>query len=231
MAMKLLGAAVAGSIAGLVGAGIWAAITYFTGAEVGWIAWGVGGAVGFAIRAVIGRSGDAVAGVLAMAIAVLAVLGGKYAAVTWAVKHEVGKLMAQVKIEDDDLIRELAREVAKERESAGEDLEWPDEMSIDDAATESDFPSGVWADAHDRWEALVPKEREARRRKKTEEFALLAGTVSKLVQKEAFSDSFGKHDVLWFPLAAGTAFWAASVAASSGSRRTRRQRRGRPVTG
>ena len=37
---------IGGALGGLIGAVIWAGISYFTGYEIGWIAWGVGGMVG-----------------------------------------------------------------------------------------------------------------------------------------------------------------------------------------
>ena len=44
--MNRFGALAGGVVAGSIGALIWAAIAYFTGYEVGWVAWGVGGLVG-----------------------------------------------------------------------------------------------------------------------------------------------------------------------------------------
>jgi hypothetical protein len=44
--MNLLKMASGGAVAGLIGAAIWAAIGYFSGLEIGWIAWGIGMLVG-----------------------------------------------------------------------------------------------------------------------------------------------------------------------------------------
>lgn len=62
-----IGVAAGGAVAGAL---IWAAISYFTNYEVGWIAWGVGGLVGGAAVLAGGRSQT-----VAIAAAVLAVLG------------------------------------------------------------------------------------------------------------------------------------------------------------
>ena len=85
----------AGSIGGLVGAAIWAAISYAVNAEVGYVAWGIGGIVGIAVRFVAGEREEGIGpGVTAAVIAILAVLGGKYAAVHMLVSHHMGNVEA-----------------------------------------------------------------------------------------------------------------------------------------
>jgi hypothetical protein len=72
----------AGSIGGAIGAAVWAAISYFANAEVGYVAWGIGFIVGFMVRLVAGEKEEGLApGLTAALIAVVAVLGGKYAGV------------------------------------------------------------------------------------------------------------------------------------------------------
>ena len=83
-----------------MGAAVWAGIAYFAGYEVGWVAWGIGALVGVAVRFAskpdVSYTGDAAEdairelhaesdqigpGSIAAAIAIVAVLVGKYLAV------------------------------------------------------------------------------------------------------------------------------------------------------
>jgi hypothetical protein len=70
-------------IGGVLGALVWAAVTYFFKVEVGYIAWGVGGLVGLGALAMGGR-GAATGGACAL-IALLAIFAGKFLAVKVAV--------------------------------------------------------------------------------------------------------------------------------------------------
>jgi hypothetical protein len=74
----LVGAAIGGGI----GAAIWAAIAYFTGFEVGYVAWAVGGLTGAGCS--IGARGYAgnMSGLVAAATALVAIALGKYIAGT-----------------------------------------------------------------------------------------------------------------------------------------------------
>jgi hypothetical protein len=68
----------AAAVAALVGAFVWKLIAVTFGYELGIVAWGIGGAVGFA-AAIFGSKGQA-AGVVCGAMALVAILGGKYLA-------------------------------------------------------------------------------------------------------------------------------------------------------
>ncbi len=68
---NLVMATLAGLVAAVVGASIWAAVTVATGYQIGWLAIGIGFAVGIAIR-YVGKGIDQVFGVVA---AVLSLLG------------------------------------------------------------------------------------------------------------------------------------------------------------
>ncbi|MDH3612112.1 MAG: hypothetical protein OEU90_00425 [Gammaproteobacteria bacterium] len=68
---NLVMAVLAGLVAAVVGAGIWAAVTVASGYQIGWIAIGIGFAVGFTIR-IVGKGMDQIYGV---AGAVLSLIG------------------------------------------------------------------------------------------------------------------------------------------------------------
>lgn len=71
--IKSLGAA---SAAAVLGALIWMAIAMISGYELGLVAWGIGGAIGFAAT-LFGSRGQK-AGIACGALALVAILGGKY---------------------------------------------------------------------------------------------------------------------------------------------------------
>jgi len=77
---RLVPAAVAGSIAALAGAVVWAAITVTTEYQIGWMAIGIGVLVGLTVRKV-GRGVDASFGVVGAALAFVACLFGNLFAV------------------------------------------------------------------------------------------------------------------------------------------------------
>jgi hypothetical protein len=75
------GAVLAGSVAALLGAIVWAAITVATKYQIGWMAVGIGALVGITMRKV-GRGVEARFGVVAAALALLGcLLGNLFAAV------------------------------------------------------------------------------------------------------------------------------------------------------
>ncbi len=59
---NLAGGILAGLVAALIGAGIWAFVTVLSGYKIGWIAVGVGFLVGYAVR-IIGKGTDRVFGI------------------------------------------------------------------------------------------------------------------------------------------------------------------------
>ena len=77
---RLVPAIIAGSVAGLIGAAVWAAIAVFTEREIGWIAIGIGFLVGFAVR-VAGRGFEVRFAVIGGALALESVIVGKFLAI------------------------------------------------------------------------------------------------------------------------------------------------------
>lgn len=70
---------IGGSIGGLIGAVLWAAITYFSGYQIGWLAVGVGLLVGFGVRK-LGKGIDKEFGVVGGIIALISVVLGNFLA-------------------------------------------------------------------------------------------------------------------------------------------------------
>jgi hypothetical protein len=71
---------IGGAVGGAIGAAIWAGIAYFTGYEVGWIAWGVGALAGVGTMAGARESAGFMSGIVASAIALASLLAGKFVA-------------------------------------------------------------------------------------------------------------------------------------------------------
>jgi hypothetical protein len=168
----------AGAIGGLVGALIWGAITYFLSAEIGWIAWGIGALVGVCVRLGAGSETEgATPGAGAIGISAGAILLGKYFAAMM--------LLGGTSIEIDaptpeDLKLMMTR-------SSGTVYE-----------TWAEVPPNIKADAEARWNALTPEER-------TDMLKMLHGKGS-ITAFDVFQESFSPYDILWFLLAAGTAY-------------------------
>ncbi|MEO0480602.1 MAG: hypothetical protein AAF196_14070 [Planctomycetota bacterium] len=75
--------------AAVLGAIIWALIISQMDLEIGYVAWGVGGLVGFA-AVVVGGRGTLVAG-LCGALALFAIVGGKYLGFEWSIEKAIEK--------------------------------------------------------------------------------------------------------------------------------------------
>ena len=70
---------IGGGLCGLAGAAIWAAVTYFTEYQIGWMSVGVGFLVGFGMSR-LGKGLDKVFGIAGGAIALLSIILGNFLA-------------------------------------------------------------------------------------------------------------------------------------------------------
>jgi len=151
--MKSLGAILGGAIGGLIGAVIWAVVTYYSGWEIAWIAWGIGGLVGVGVRLGTGGSGGIRHGGTAAILALVAVLGGKWA----TVRFELSAFMAG----DDAPLGVIADTIVAEREEAGIRVPMPPEEYAE--SLREMYPPDVWSEAVQRWEAIDPQQQDAMR--------------------------------------------------------------------
>jgi hypothetical protein len=102
---------IAGSLAGLgaslVGAGLWAVVTVMTGYQIGWMAVGIGFAVGFAMR-LAGKGIDTIYGVIGASLAFLGcAVGNLFAVCAMVARQESMAFMDVMSQLDVSLIREL----------------------------------------------------------------------------------------------------------------------------
>jgi len=147
--MTSVGAIIGGAIGGAVGAGIWAAVGYFSGAEVGWVAWGIGLLAG--LGAAIGNAGrgGTVAGGTAAILALASVLAGKWL-VAAAYAHDA--------FDADELaISYVADVMVWERLDAGGVV--PTVAPGDGSSVADYYPDDIWAKAVAQWEATDESQR------------------------------------------------------------------------
>lgn len=205
--LKWLGA---GLIAGLAGAFVWAAISYAINYEIGYVAWGIGGLVGIAVRFAAGNEQEGAGpGVVAAGTSIGAVLLGKYLAVHFLVANLLAA-NPPPEITPEDMMLQMAHKVVMERQSSGQQLVWPEGKNFLTAEGPGDFPQGVWQEATTKWQAIPADEQKK----------LMAAEKKDMLDKleslkqQAFFQSFGIFDALWFFLAAATAYRLGSGTAS-----------------
>ena len=146
-----------GVIAGVVGAGIWGALSYFTGFEFGILAWAIGLIVGIGVIIGTRGHGSVLTGFLAMLIAIVSIGGGKY----FAAKMELENISKQDYFDPRDLdsqaiLQIVVDELAWDRLDNGEDIEWPTPgTSIDTAIWPDDYPQDLQAEAQALFDGLT----------------------------------------------------------------------------
>ncbi|MEM1445661.1 MAG: hypothetical protein AAGF84_06365 [Planctomycetota bacterium] len=203
--MKNLSGAIFGGVtAGLIGAAVWAGLIVFADIEIGWIAIGVGALVGFGV-ALGSRGGSPATGMVAALIAVLSIVGGKYAAVSVLINSHGSELVSEEMFADDVFVTSyVADDVLMEMGTEGmalEDLEWPATADFENPDGPEDYPADVWAEADRRWSAMSAEDQTAYRNEKQAMaeagFAAMRGDL----QYEAFKSMFGGLDLLFLGLA------------------------------
>jgi hypothetical protein len=209
-----------GIAAGLLSAILWAGFSYATGRELGWIAWGVGLLVGVAIRLAADDVGGWGPGIMAVAIALVSILCGKYLAVRFVVAGEFAGVQEVLKDFDPEFAKvELGIEVAAEYEAQKKKLDWPKKTRLLTAETRgpqtaSEFPAVVWKETNRRWEKLTPDEQGRRIAVAKKNVEQRIDTMRRKALVRGFDLSFSVFDILWFLLAAATAFRIGSGVAS-----------------
>jgi hypothetical protein len=197
---------IAGAIGGLVGGAIWAGISYATNYEIGWIAWGVGLLVGVCVRVSAGEHEEGFApGLTAAVVAIVAVLGGKYAAYSMQAASVRGEILPVLAVDADDVIMSFADEIVHEREERGQTVAFPAGKSVDTATSQADYPPDVWQQASQKWQAIGPAEQEKKLAERREEIKQWMSVMGNALVPP-FSETFSLFDALWFFLAAGTAY-------------------------
>ncbi len=151
--MNMVGAVVGGVLGGLVGAAVWATVTFYSGWEIGWIAWGIGGLVGLGVRLGSRSQGGIGFGTTAVILAIAAVLLGKLG----TAHIELSAFLAT----DEAPLGMIADFVVADREAAGRPVRLPPEDLAE--SLQDLYPPDVWSEAVRRWEAMDPNHQELAR--------------------------------------------------------------------
>ncbi len=202
--MGLIKALVLALIAGVIGAAVWAAVSYFTGRELGLIAWGIGGLVGAAAGFGAAHEAGTPSGLIAVVVSLLAIAGGKAGVIGAELARYINENPPPA-VTDENLISYYADDVAAEWAEAGEELAWPDSAAAESRWVEGDYPADVWAEAETRWAALSADEQAEHRSWVEGEVSYSSEEVAQ-VFTDTFKASFSLFDVLWVCLAVFTAF-------------------------
>jgi hypothetical protein len=210
---------IAGAIAGAIGAAIWSAVAYYANIETGFIAWGIGFLVGLAI-AVTGEN-SSLAGVTAVTITIVSLLGGKYASMELSVqsmRSDLSAVRAQTldpdaEVTDDALQSHLSRKIAEKREASGENILWPEPTNNEQDASAS-FPEDIWREAGEQLRGKTEDEKEKLRIEINNNVREWAENFEQLLAEGArenwLSSSFSMYDIVFFGLAVATAWRIAS---------------------
>lgn len=201
--------AILGAVGGaIVGAIVWAVIAVSTGYEIGWIAWGVGGAVGYGAYALEGRGKTS--GIVCALLAAVAILSGKY----MVIHHFVNQEMTQ--IADTSFSEEYYNELkvdAADFTAVTSEADYPAFM-VSHAYTEAATPAEVGQEEVDdfkefevprlqEWGTTPPTFQAWQEQSNAESEALLADGMP---MSEIFVSTLGPMDLLFFALGIGTAF-------------------------
>lgn len=155
-----------------------------------------------------------------MLIAVTSIVAAKYLVVCLQVSGLGAGIEAQSD-SSDAMIANLAAEVAAEFEKAGRKVDWPPPEELDDDLETEGEPekSEVWQEASRRWNAIPAEERQAKMEEHNQivsrEMDKFAAELQSSLRAAAFRASFSGFDLLWFGLAALTAFRLGSGASES----------------
>ena len=210
--MKSFAWLISGLVAGVIGACVWAAIVYYSGFEIGWIAWGMGVLVGVAVAA--GAKGDlgASTGIGAACIAAASVLGGKYAVTQLMVNDywngegaaDIGEMSM---VDEEYLVSEIADQLIEQREAAGETVEWPDyDEDDEDLTLRETYPQEIWDDAQARWDNADDNYRAQHREYVEAKVETMMAELKSIVVEQGFLQSFTLWDLLWLGLAVASAW-------------------------
>ncbi len=194
---------------GLAAGILWVLADYLLRHELGWFAWVVAACAGLGVRMAAGERNGFAPGFLAVAISLVLIVGSKFAVAYSCTYHIVDNLT--VASSSEGAKRLLAIQIALDRQKKGQqvggrslDHDWAETTSLDD------FPPEIQNEAEERWQDMSPHEREALKNK----LEAVGGKPRLLMATVMFPRLFGLFDLVWFFLAAVTAFRIGSGASS-----------------
>ncbi len=184
-------------VGGLLGMFIWYFLIKVTGYEIGWVAWGVGGLIGFAAR-LPSKQGSQALGLICGGCGLIAILGGQYLALLAILDRELNQEAAKNYREQMQIAQTAVNAKAPEEIRqflADRNERSPDQITAAEIAdfTEKKLPN---------YQAFA-----AGRPSREDYIATTKKLLSLLAPKSArFKESFGLLTLLWIFLGVGTAW-------------------------
>jgi uncharacterized membrane protein (Fun14 family) len=191
-----------GLMAGLLGGAVWAGVSHWTGYEVGYLAWGVGALVGFAVGSAAKQKAGVITALAACVFAVGGIAVGKYGGL-WLDIDAVIRQTRDEPISDELLTTYIADQVIIDRQAQGQEVVWPEGVDALETDAQTDYPADVWAEAERQWAAMTASERATFRRTVTE---TAAQELKDLPLASMIVSTISVHDILWLGLAIISAF-------------------------
>lgn len=191
----LLRPILAGSAAGVVGGAIWAGIVALTNYEVGYVAWGIGGLIGYAMTRATPQRTTQLAGIAAI-IAITSLLLGKV-----LIQYYVTRPAFEQAIrEEENAVASAAAWRLREEQGLPPDLQ----TRYDALAEEDTLPDAMWEEmvavGEEYAASLSPEERS----RLADEY--VAAATAGIGPWQQLSWGFSLWDLLWVGLAVHTAF-------------------------
>jgi hypothetical protein len=219
--MKLVKWLIGGGIGAAIGGAVWIAVIHFTGYELGWIAWGVGGLAGLGVAITGDADLDGGSGIVAAGLAIAAILLGKVMIYDHYANAMVAQISAQLTSEQAYISTVANRIIGREGYSESELMAMPypaptgttaealdaidslAEIEAIDLDYAANYPIEIWAQAEQEWQGMASADRQTiqdEHQQAVDEMEAYATAGTSL------GDVVGIFDALWLFLAAGTAY-------------------------
>jgi len=147
------------AISGLVVAGAWTLVAYSLHADFRGMAIIAGLLIGAAT--IKGARGDAgpLVGLTAALVALVAILGGRFGAISMIIDEDVKTLQGEL-VGEEVVLLFLAEDVANDWEAEGRDIDWPLGVRPESIESEYDCTPELWEATTDRWAQMTTREQE-----------------------------------------------------------------------
>jgi phosphate/sulfate permease len=195
-------------IGAALGGVLWTVIAYFTGYEIGFVAWAVGAAAGIGMAVGAKDDTDVTTGVLAAVFAVVSILTAKYATVRIVMDKMVEQAITTHTMTDEDVQVYIADQIVDERTASGRTIAWPDGIGSKEEALElAHYPKDIADDASGRWKGMSPEDQQAYKASvRAHQEHEMRNFASGVGATEIYSEMFGIFDILWMILAIASAW-------------------------